>query len=440
MLKLAHISVQEDETAASKKQDAMGRTEIQETIPLHTDSGVLVAMTIGLGLEVTSDLTLKERPGAYNHSGFEGPGKPDLRSLESAGQLNIVLPHGAVVNVQATPGSLVFLAGSGASWLNAIRMRPVPHALRFQPRFERRQGTVQSFSQPVARSWHGRMFLPPWDAAMPAPKGARGDNIDEVAISFRDFRAAQRESITQRRDKAVAGNIDNGLGCGLGFDPLQSTEIEGGPKEEAGDHLEMSWALRDGKGYLRSLAGADDDCTGDTVKCWMQDMPVCHLPCGMDAVCVDTVTGDVVSGDITCPDGTDACELQCQDDASPNKTTSGGGFCTGPGLDMYMSGFTSIFQPGDVACLNLLFQDWTIASPWTFALACLGTICLAVGSEWLVSRRRKLFRTTPPSRLRDIILILLYGAQTILGYFIMVNIPPTVHPFCALDPPHGVVI
>lgn len=405
-----HVYFPEDEIAASKQQEIGGT--MKETIPFHTDSGILIAMTAGLGLEVTPNWTFKQGLRARDPS---APRRLNMESLETFGQLKLVLPHGTVVNAQAAPDSLIFLVGSGASWLDAVQMRPVPHALRIQPTLKPSQEPEQQVPRTIARSWHGRMFLPPWDAGMPAP--FKGD--DDMTTSFHAFRAAQRESIYQRGEKAVDGNTDSWLGCDLGFDQVQNKNIEEGSEEGEMDHLQVPWALRGGKGYLRSLAGTDDDCAGDTVKCWMQDMPACSLPCGMEAVCVDTVTGAVVSGDITCPDGIDACELQCQDDTSPNKTGSRGGFCTGSGLDMYMSGFTSIFQPGDVACLNILFQGWTLSNPWTFALACCGTICLAMGTEGLVNRRRKLFRETPPSRFRDIFTVLLYGVQTILGYFIM---------------------
>lgn len=76
---------------------------------MHTDTGMLIAMTPG------------EFVGSPSESG----------SMLRESGLFITLPHGVVVQAEMPVDSVVFMVGEGGSrWLDGYSFRAAPHALR----------------------------------------------------------------------------------------------------------------------------------------------------------------------------------------------------------------------------------------------------------------------------------------------------------------------
>lgn len=338
------------------------RPSDEPTLALHTDAGLLIAMTTG-HFVASPDSALSDEGRQHG--------------------LFIELAHGAVVQARAPDDALLFMAGTGAaSWLARTPLRAVPHSL------------VVPDSPQLTRLWHGRMFLPPADALVVSTS---------PAMPFSQFRDEQR--------RQVAETAIGGLGCDLGFGVgSPASDGNGGARSR----LDVAGTPVTADEHHRQLS--DDGCADDEVLCWMQCMPVDDLWCGADAQCVDMVTDEVIDGNIMCPESdTSLCQLEC---TSQPHNSSSGGFCSGGGLDMYMTGFTSVTE-SDVACLNLLFKDWTLDNSGKFAGGCIGTILLGVLTEWLTLVRRKTHKQMPSSAKRDVFMIGLYGAQVTLGYFLM---------------------
>jgi len=383
---LEHFHLYEPASKASQNAPAG-----EDALELHTDSGVLIAMTAGLESASSHD-------GARAQLLFQLPG--------STGVVHAAFPDDA----------LVFMAGAGAGdWISpasGARLRPVPHALRLN----------WGSSAAAWRAWHGRMFLPPADAVVdPASK-----------LSFGALRARQIARLTTpAQDDATAAQS---LGCGLGAvmttpaarasTAARATAASASASSTLGV---PTWARpRD----LMDWDGGDDGCGANEALCWMQCVSTASLTCGAGTTvgCVDTADGSVVPGDITCPSGTEYCELQCvamgNDDGS-----MGSGYCMGSGIDMYMSGFTSYwFSDDSFMCLNLFITDWTLDSSGKFVGALLGTIVLACLSEYLGKVRRdlhKAYKTAAGAPRAPLggealgVLAALYGLQVATGYLLM---------------------
>lgn len=107
--------------------------------------------------------------------------------------------------------------------------------------------------------------------------------------------------------------------------------------------------------------------------------------------------------------------------------STGGVFCTGEGMTMFMSGFASSLRHrwwrGSSAtalrhktpmCLNLLVDSWTLSSEAKFVWACVGVFWLGVTVEALAAVRR--YRNRPGRRLES---AMGYGLQLALGYLLM---------------------
>ena len=60
-------------------------------------------------------------------------------------------------------------------------------------------------------------------------------------------------------------------------------------------------------------------------------------------------------------------------------------FCYG-GMDMLMEGFET--TKGHNPCIILFFKAWTLNTPWKFAVACIGVMCLGFSIETLIALRR----------------------------------------------------
>lgn len=292
--------------------------------------------------------------------------------INSRNGLYMELPSGLVVEVGAEDDAIVVMVGQGgATWLQPVLgadLRPVPHALI--PAWG--AGTDEFFS----RSWYGKMYLPPSDAKI-------------GTATYEEYRNQELQGGNLDYIPSVCDSITISTTHGLGYEVVQNTLCDGG--------------------------------TG--VYCWKQCMPVDGLSCGLQAECVDTVTGEPVDGVVDCPSsgGMEACELQCLGSGGGNSTGSSSSFCTGPGTAMYMDGFASTVQEdsADILCINLLFTDWTLDSRWKFAIGCLGVFMLGMLVEYITKMRRDLAKRVQWSWWRDALMVLLHAAQVCMGYFLM---------------------
>ena len=156
------------------------------------------------------------------------------------------------------------------------------------------------------------------------------------------------------------------------------------------------------------------------------------LPCGQDAVCVDTNTGEVIEDgkNVHCTDGGVHCELQCV--SSDTNTTSYSDYCYGYGTTMSMNGFFSIVQDsqGSTPCVNLLFEEWTLDNEGKFAAGCLGVFFLGILIQYLTVLRASTRKILNPMH-RRLGRVLAFGTQVVLSYFLMlVAMTYSVELFC----------
>eukprot|EP00808_Paulinella_micropora_P003026 g47567.t1 len=169
-----HTTTGQDNVATGQDKVATGggaATYSQQTLPLHTDDGLFIAMTAGL----------------YT----AGPDEPFPGQLAPAPTdqcgLYMQLNDGPVVRALFEDGALLILAGQGAAdWLfapaapgrptRAARFRPVPHAL-----------VANGGHGRTRRNWYGRMFLPPMEARLPS------------GLSFAVYRERNAYLLSQQR-------------------------------------------------------------------------------------------------------------------------------------------------------------------------------------------------------------------------------------------------
>ena len=136
-----------------------------KTIDVHTDSGLMIAMTSGY----------------YNN-------KPQKES-----GLYIVLPTGILVHANVADDSVVIMFGEGAKWLNTVLgshpIRPVPHTL------------ITNLEEGSTRSWYGKMYLPP------------DDSLIINNLSYKQFKLKQIELVQKIGSKdflpTACGNDNN---------------------------------------------------------------------------------------------------------------------------------------------------------------------------------------------------------------------------------------
>jgi hypothetical protein len=343
------------------------------TMPLHTDAGLFIAMTAGLYV-----------------SAAEGP------PVDADNGLYVQLATGAVARAVARDDAVLFLVGEGGSrWLSPVLgapLRAVPHALLALP------SMLQAKDGALTRSWYGKMFLPPSDALIPATAPGRRVPYSEYRRSEVEsyLRSGQLESLPSACEPTAAAE-----GGGTGHRALRALALSS---------AELTNTLCDG---------------GTGVMCWKNCYTGAELPyCGLEAECVDTATGEIVDGSQMCPSeaGMDACELACMGVIS-NETSDE--YCYGSGTSMYMDGFTSVVteKDGSTACLNLLFTDWTLDSETKYVVACVGVFFLAVLTEALTLIRSLVTKAAKHSALPSLVSLIglsfLYGAQTMLGYMLM---------------------
>ena len=116
---------------------------------------------------------------------------------------------------------------------------------------------------------------------------------------------------------------------------------------------------------------------------------------------------------------------------------------------MYMSGFASVSlsMRGTTECVNLLFPDWILDSPWKLLVGCLGTVFFAMLLQVIVRVRTDVLRgrckTWPllgaalldsmPILFRRLLSTFLLACQLCLGYLLMlVTMTYNAELFCSV--------
>lgn len=325
---------------------ALANSGSPATLDYHVDGGFVIAMTTGL----------------YSHEA----------ASENSG-LYMELRNGQRVKVEAADDSLIVLMGDGAArWLRPVLGRAFPaakHALI---------ADLAAGSQ-AARSWYGKMYLPPADAIIP-----------QEGVSYDQYRAVQNQHLPQLKDMSDL-SADKALRALL-------------PSACGGE----------GNHYMTLSAG---DCAANEMYCWATCMalpPGCSLS---DAMCINTRTGEVSPGENHCMDNGDTfCEPICF--YTPNNSTDS--YCSGVGTSMYMSGFQSIAEKGEgeVQCVNLFFEQWTLDSRVKYAFACLGIFAMGIFIQYL-SKLRVMVSKLPDSWVRKLSIVSIYCLHVTLGYFAM---------------------
>lgn len=209
---------------------ADGKPEQEVTLELHTDAGLILAMSPGL--------LVNDRDVLLDADGNVPP------------VLEAQLADGRMVAVDPPRGSLLIFVGQGLSdWLPGHGLRALPHALR-----------LSRLSQLAAsRVWYGRMVLPPRDFGV-----GRG-------VTFGEWSDRARAALTH----AHADEEHEGQ--------------HAGDEEHEGQHAGCLSRTMLG----RRLADQAQSCGAGQIYCWMQCMSAAHLPCGESAQCQDAGTGIV---------------------------------------------------------------------------------------------------------------------------------------------------
>jgi hypothetical protein len=341
------------------------------------------------------------------------------------------------------------VGGGGEAWLNInvgngdMSLRAVPHALILPwQQHQGQQSAAQNHSSKISlttqwrRAWYGRMFLPPVDSLIPVSKHGSSSSTP-----FGELRASQVRAVISQAAKDHSDEQPT-LGCDFGarfsFNDTKTGTIS---------KIEKGWVPA-GPSFLRALMGDSMPtdgaaCGADETLCWMQCMSNVGLTCGpgTQPECVDTSMNEVVDGSNHCPSGIENCQPLC----STPSILQESGFCVGTGTDMNMDGFNSwLAVDGDEhLCLNLLFTSWTLDSHIKVIFACLGTVILAILTEFLGKMRRTVSKMRgvqssqhllqknglPGNRkesvilssvaIYDAVLVLMFVIQVTLGYFLM---------------------
>lgn len=331
------------------------------TMELHTDAGLLIAMTAGYYTH--------PRPSSIS-GGLDG--------------LYVELPSGDLVPVETSASDLIVMVGEGGGrWVSPRQggvLRAVPHSLILDLGVE----------PAAARSWYGKMYLPPSDA-----------ELHNSRITYGEYRSRELALLTAKEFNGEVRRSNNYIPSVCGEDVTK---------------------------YILRASTACTTSSGDPgVMCWAQCQSVDILACGQSAVCIDTATGDEVDGDEMCPSsaGMQACELECPStDSSNSKNSTKGstnGFCVGTGTSMSMSGFmtTSISTADQAYCFIYLFPSWVLDDTTKFVVACVGTFFLGVAIHSLSKVRAYTSLRLMSSWIRLSINVTAYAVQITLSYLLM---------------------
>ncbi|KAK3260007.1 hypothetical protein CYMTET_31022 [Cymbomonas tetramitiformis] len=370
-----HLYVPSNESSHQESERAK-QPSPRPTLSMHTDAGVLLAMT---------------------SAEYFDPETLDLVDLGLGGNGFILsLPNGSIVQPRFAPNSLLVMFGEAARhWINPpIDLHVPTHAMVMPPKA-------------LLRAWYGRMVFPLAGARFArgegtGPRPTWGEYSEGV---HKSFQAGQAPS-----------------GPALGCAPRRKLEDSG-------------------------------SCSGDSIYCWHSCVPVDYLPCGKEAVCLNS-DGSEWDGNSQQHDASAQCLLSppppLTTGNSTNETqssyqssegsTSTNSFCNDRlrGISMFMSGFQTIeTTTSNDPCVVVLFEEWKLDSNAKFIGACFGTIVLGIVVEFIMYIRRRLasHRDTGKSwRMQLLItagIVTLYGVQLTLGYFMMlITMTYQVELFC----------
>lgn len=370
-----HVYTAEEGAEAGEGHHGEARGALHE----HVDAGLLIVMVPALAVDATTGLALPRQP-----------------------------PFGAGLSLAATPGAPLLPAALGAAAGDGGDCTLVlagAAAERWLPEAASLRGARHSVAMPETggRAWYGRMLLPPPDALVVDDGG--------VERAYEAHRAEAAASLAAGQK----GSAPRGL-------TLCGNDIDAG----------------DGTATARRALADEGSCSGERKYCWQSCQPVADLPCGMEAQCV-TGSGEPYIFPQTCHD----CKLVCppppppaesEDDSEggdtivgPTPTSPGdyfeAGFCNTrlPPVSMWMDGFRTGgdgFQP----CLVVLFRGWVISSTGQLAGYCVLSLFMGAAVELIVAARRRLATgdaqkaTSKAAQAAD---AALYGAQLLLGYWLM---------------------
>lgn len=346
------------------------KKDTEMTLDFHVDAGMLIAMTTGY----------------YSHEKSDKSG------------LYIMLPDNTKAKAIVDDNALVIMVGDGASrWLSPLLGKPlraIPHALiaDLQPV----QGTA------AARSWYGKMYLPPADAIIP-----------QEDLTFREYH------ILESKHSQTSGNKN----------------------EESRQSLSDLLPSACGGKLSHYKSTVQDNCAADEIFCWAQCMSLSEISCDKsDAICYNYRDETPSDPSSMCMQGDDDvhnghyCRPACSSILN-NDTDYSSGYCRGEGTTMFMQGFISIVEKGDgkTDCVNLLFPQWTLDSELKYAFACIGVFGMSMLIQFLAKLRVDINKKYPNTIYRKLAHTILYGMHVILGYFAMlVAMTYSVELFCMI--------
>ena len=380
-----YVTPNSKEDVIAEKEDLLEKN--QQVQNLHTDTGVLIAMTTGLE---TNPSTLSNN---YN--------------------LNVLPPgYTESVTLDVVEDELVIIVGEGYNrWVvgggdEDMKMRPLPHELVRSLDKERDDSVDESVAD--VRAWYGRMYFLPKDAMISSNKVGKNNNSN-----IPSFLSQKKET---KMNKIPFGEL---------LPKLLAKSINDDDNDSA-EYLPLGCTI----GYASSVQCSASDGS-DGIMCWTNCVSIADLSCGAsEAECIDMSTMEEVDGEVMCPSGMTAtdCMPMCPMGPTPptNRTTSD--FCNGNGIDMYMDGFRWVLsftgEPQE-SCLNLFFTTWTLDTKTKFYIAMGGNILLGIAVEGFSSIRKLAFKKMNQNKfgnpIKTVIASLLHGVQAFMGYMLMLS-------------------
>jgi len=413
-------------------------TATAATMKLHTDSGLLIAMTCGHYARSGSGSS------ATNTDFHSDSTTASSNTRSRRNGLYMERGNGELVHVECASGDLIVMIGAGGEhWLAPKlggALHAVPHAL-YVDFDDAMTSTVSqdnnvntdnsnnlndkdkdentdifmstSTGSSMSRSWYGKMFLPPADAVLQNSNG-------RTYRTYRDTELATLFSQSESKRKTRGG--------GSVVDGQTQTQTVSGVGAAVGAYLPAACGGRDSinshsnSNFVLTASSTCDPST--TIMCWMQCQPIGNCSAGT-AVCTDTITGEPVDGTIMCPSGTNACQPRCPNTNEYYKPEPINNFCLGPGVSMSMSGFVSIMNsdPFATECFVVLFPSWVLDGSWKVVFACFGTFSLGILIHYLTKLKTTIIRQHwfdhYSVSVRWSVVVLVYSVQIFLSYIIM---------------------
>ena len=236
---LDHFHVYDNNNVSSINERSMQKSR-QETLQLHTDQGLFIAIVPSLRVYENGLVDLEE--DSFYIERKDGTRVP--------------------VKIPSSGNALVFMIGDGANQLkqNSIHpLRAVPHALSLKQQFFwMRDKTL--------RSWFGRMFFAP---------------VEATSTLFDQKKIVEWSDEEEKNERLQRFSNPNLLSCGS---PVQ--------QREGGARMNRR-VLHDGTGQ---------NCSSGEVYCWMSCVSIESLPCSEDSVICQTGAGAIWEDCETCED------------------------------------------------------------------------------------------------------------------------------------------